>query len=178
MDGLLGTYLGEVVDVEDPDEAGRVRVLIPGLCQPYTNWARPKGVFGVGLNFGFFGPPPLHSDVLVVFEAGDIDTPWFEPAAPKSGDIPEEVRGYYDKWLMTFGGARILAELNDDGSSNLTIYTTDKDGGPRVEIRGSDNTVRIAAMAKVEIEAVGLVDINGTLVTIQGRPVTPGSGPI
>lgn len=178
MPALYGIYLGSVVDVEDPEKANRVRVKIPGLCEPYTAWARPKGNFGYGLNLGYFGVPPLNSDVLVQFEAGNIDSPWYEPAAPKPGEVPEEVRGSYDKYMISFGGARILSEINEDGSSKMSIYLEDKESGPQVVIDGADSSVKIHAVSQVVIDAVGLVDISGTVVKIQGRLVAPGGKPI
>lgn len=178
MPELYGIHTGTVVDVEDPKGVYRVKVLIPGLCEPSTTWARPRGLFGVGLNLGYFGAPPLNSDVLVSFEAGNIDSPWYEPAAPKEGDIPEEVKGSFNKYMIAFGGARILSEVNEDGSSTLSIYTGDLESGPQVKLDGAASTVKVYALAKVSVEAVGEVTINGTLVRIQGRPVTPGSGPI
>ena len=39
-------YIGEVVDRDDPEGLGRVRLRIPGLVDPASSWAFPLGTVG------------------------------------------------------------------------------------------------------------------------------------
>jgi len=179
---LYGTYLGTVVSVDDPLEANRVRVKIPGICEPFSNWARQEGRgFGVGHGFGFFGVPPEGSEVLVTFEAGDIDSPWYRPADIGAADIPSEVRGTPTKWMMSFLDIRMLFEVQDVGGQLLgkvKIYSNKLGEYNYIEIDGANNKVSVEALTDLAIKAVGRVNIQGVFVTIQGRPVTPGGKPI
>ena len=50
--------------------------------------------------------------------------------------------------------------------------------GDLVELDATDNSVTIRGTTAVSISALGLVDIQGTIVQINGRPVLPGPKPI
>ncbi|MDO8941955.1 MAG: phage baseplate assembly protein V [Desulfobacterales bacterium] len=177
-EGLFGMYLGTVVSVEDPLQANRVRVSVPGICEPFSNWARPKGWIGAAYAFGSFGVPPEGSQVLVQFEAGDIDSPWYEPAAGSAGEAPPEVRGSLTKWLLGFGDIRILVEATETGQGKLKIYSAQLPGQNEIILDGQTNTIAIRALTHLTIEAVGLLELRAGLLTLQGRPVAPGGKPI
>lgn len=177
-EGLFGIYLGTVTHVDDPLQANRVRVHVPGICEPYSTWARPKGVIGAAYAFGLFGPPPEGSQVLVQFEAGDIDSPWYEPAGGSAGEAPPEVRGSLTKWMLGFGDFRILVEATETGQGKVKIYSAALPGQNEIVLDGQTNTVEIRALTHIKIEAVGLVEMKAGLLTLQGRPVSPGGKPI
>ena len=155
MSGLFGIYLGTVVSVDDPLEANRVTVHIPAICEPHSAWARPKGFIGAGYAFGLFGPPPEGSQVLVQFEAGDIDSPWYEPAGGAAGEAPDEVRGSLTKWLLGFGDIRILVEATPLGPGKVKIYSAALPGQNEIVLDGSTNTVELRALTHLKIESVG-----------------------
>jgi len=71
----VGFYAATVVQNEDPDLLGRVRVKIPGFIEPASNWALPMGTVGGGSpNRGWFSPPDIGADVGILFFLGDVDT--------------------------------------------------------------------------------------------------------
>lgn len=177
-EGLFGIYLGTVFSVEDPLKANRVRVQIPGLCEPYSAWARPKGWMGAAYAFGLFGVPPEGSQVLVQFEAGDIDSPWYEPAGGSAGEAPEEVRGSLTKWMLAFGDIRILVEATPTGQGKVKIYSATLPGQNEIILDGLTNTLELRALTHVKIDSVGLLEVKAGILTLQGRPVTPGGKPI
>jgi hypothetical protein len=177
-----GLYKGTIVDINDPDKAKRVKINIPGLCEPHTNWARKRGgSFSFGENFGNFGGGIIGADVLVQFEAGDINNPWYEYADVGAADIPSEVRGSHDKFILAFGDIRFLITLNDVGGSivgKVKIYSATLSDENYIELDGLNNILKLNALTQLEINATGLVKINGGLVTIQNRVVNPGGAPI
>ena len=70
-----GLYIGEVVDREDPEGIGRVRVRIPGLVEPASNWAFPLGTVGGGSDRrGFYSVPEKGAEVGVLFTTGVLIT--------------------------------------------------------------------------------------------------------
>jgi hypothetical protein len=76
----LAEYEGVVTAVDDPLRIGRVKVLVPGLIEPESDWALPKGVPGGGeAQLGFYAVPPVGADVVVSFSHGDTERPRYTP---------------------------------------------------------------------------------------------------
>lgn len=93
-----GTYAGTVVNNVDPEKRGRVTILIPGMCEPATNWALPAGGAGSSgaSGLGGFDVPPKGAAVFVQFLCGDVDEPvymagWRGKIKGKT-DAPKEVQ--------------------------------------------------------------------------------------
>jgi hypothetical protein len=81
-------YDGVCVDNKDPDEQGKIRVLVPqvGGNKPLGRWAWPRPPWG-GRNSGFLVVPDINDPVEVVFRNGD-------PSYPKySGGSWPNVKG-------------------------------------------------------------------------------------
>jgi hypothetical protein len=177
-EGLFGLYIGTVVDVDDPANAFRVKVYIPGICEPTSAWARGFDLFGSGKDFGKFGPPPEGSQVGVFFEAGDIDCPWFIPTGCAQDEIVSDVAGTLNKWGFAFGDIRLQFEVGLTGLGKVTIYSAKIPEANRIIVDGETNSITIQALTDVTIQAVGRVNITAGLLTLQGRVVTPGGKPI
>ena len=80
MDNLYGKYRAQVIDIDDPDELGRIRVLCPKVMgQLPLEWAMscfPPGIFDI---------PERGDSVWIEFENGDVDKPiWTGIFATKS----------------------------------------------------------------------------------------------
>jgi uncharacterized protein involved in type VI secretion and phage assembly len=82
----FGKYRGTVANNVDPEQRGRVQVIVPDVSQlvPST-WALPCAPVG-GINMGQFAVPMIGAAVWVEFEKGDPDYPiwsgcfWGSPA--------------------------------------------------------------------------------------------------
>lgn len=176
--GLFGIYIGTVVNIDDPLEANRAKIYVPGICEPSTAWARPRGLFGSGRNFGVFGPPPEGSEVLVQFEAGDIDSPWYEPTGASKAEIPDRMKGSLNKWGFGFGDIQFEVELKESGKGVLSIYALGIPDANVITLDSETNAIEIKCLTSLKLSSVGQIDLLAGLVTIQGRPVTPGGKPI
>jgi len=74
---FYGLYRGVVTDNRDPDQLGRIQVIVAGLglTTPMTNvWLEPF-LGGTGINRGSFCVPEIGDPVRVVFEKGDASRP-------------------------------------------------------------------------------------------------------
>jgi hypothetical protein len=70
-----GKYLGTVIENIDPEQIGRVLVMVPDvLGVTPSSWAMPC-VPAAGIQSGVFVVPPIGSGVWVEFEQGDPDYP-------------------------------------------------------------------------------------------------------
>ena len=74
----VGFYTGTVIDNEDPELLGRVRIRVPSIIEPASAWAFPIGTLGGGKpQRGWFDPPDIGADVDVWFFRGDVDRLFF-----------------------------------------------------------------------------------------------------
>jgi len=180
-----GLYIGQVVDREDPESLGRVRVKIPGLVEPASAWAFPLGTVGGGSDRrGFFAVPEKDAEVGVLFHQGDVDHPyylcghWGKPGG--QAEVPEPARGLAKEetpQVRAFETGRFLLAFDDrDGKEALVIK--DKKSGDQVEFDGAAMGITIKGTSALLFKADGIISIEGTTVQINGRVVLPGKKPI
>ena len=71
-----GKYRGFVVDNQDPQKRGRLRLSVPSvLGDQETDWALPCLPYGGIDQQGMFFVPEIDSQVWTEFEEGDISRP-------------------------------------------------------------------------------------------------------
>lgn len=88
----FGKYRGFVVDNNDPEQLGRLRLTVPAvLGDASTGWALPCLPFGGLARQGFFAIPEIYAQVWVEFEAGNLNAPiWTGTFWQQQGDPPSE----------------------------------------------------------------------------------------
>ncbi len=180
-----GLYIGQVVDQEDPEGLGRVRVKIPGLVEPASAWAFPLGTVGGGSDRrGFFAVPEKGAEVGVLFHQGDVDHPYYlcghwgkpdgqtevpEPARDLSKEETPQVRAFETgRFLLAF----------DDRAGKEALLIKDKRSGDQIEFDGAGMGMTIKATSALLLKADGIISIEGTSVQLNGRLVLPGTKPI
>ena len=87
-----GKYRGFVTDNDDPEQRGRLRLMVPSvLGEAPTGWALPSLPFGGLADQGLFMVPEVDAQVWVEFEAGNVNLPiWTGTFWQASGDPPAE----------------------------------------------------------------------------------------
>jgi uncharacterized protein involved in type VI secretion and phage assembly len=70
----FGLARAQVVDVRDPDSAGRIKVKFPWLPREVETWARVSLPLG-GNRTGLWALPEVGDEVIVGFEHGDVRRP-------------------------------------------------------------------------------------------------------
>jgi uncharacterized protein involved in type VI secretion and phage assembly len=178
-------YLGEVVDREDPECLGRVRVRIPGLIEPASAWAWPLGTVGGGSDRrGFFAVPEKGAEVGVLFHQGDPDHPhylcghWGKPDGQT--EVPNPVRDLSKEEtpkVRAFETGRFLL-LFDDRDGKEALVVKDKKSGDQIELDGKSMGITVKATSALMLKADGIVSIEGAVVQINGRLVLPSASPI
>lgn len=115
-------YRGQVVDVSDPEDRGRVRATVPGagIMEASTNiWIPPAGLFGAGRSRGWFWPPEVGDTVWVAFAQGQARYPlcyWggYFGQADNQTEVPTELRPDssnhrpYKRGFLTRRGHRLI----------------------------------------------------------------------
>lgn len=69
MRRIFGKYKGKIIDIDDPEDLGRIRAFVYDLGME-TAWAEVCTPFK-----GLYFPPDLEDDVWIEFEGGDTSRP-------------------------------------------------------------------------------------------------------
>jgi hypothetical protein len=131
-DLLATTWLGEVVDVEDPQKVGRIKVKVYGKFDDLKTedipWAYP-GNNHIGSSpsgGGFFSVPKKGSIVSVKFDMGNIYHPEYFFLQKISDDVKTEVGADYPTNDNTKTTHVILYDTADAKNLVKVYYTTTK----------------------------------------------------
>lgn len=185
---LLALYHGIVTDRNDPMRCGRVRVRVNGLIEPESAWAFPLGTMGGGdKNVGFFHVPKVGAEVGVWFCQGDPDFVFYIAGhwgAPNG--VPDSPSFLHDPAIETSAEAADVSGYEtdrfvfvfDNRAGKESFELRDKTSGDGIAYDSTTRAMRIKSTTAIVIEATGAVSIDGLAVTILGRPVNPGNGPI
>lgn len=121
-------YRGEIVDNEDPDFRGRLKVKVPQVFgdEIPEYWSLPVGMFS-GNNIGLFAIPAIGDSVWVSFENGDPRYPLWEYGWFKENSVPKaaKVDGNKPSNMVWQSLSEHRIELDD---KNALIRITDKHG--------------------------------------------------
>lgn len=165
--------LGEVIDTADPLRIGRVRVRVPGILDPESNWAFPMG-FMIGEQEGFFMVPRVGANVVVWLNQGEVDHPYYisGPFGSPGGnsDVPEQApNGSPDVAVWRFRNFHITLD-GTPGAEKMTFE--DLDTGNKLELdRNTENFIR--EITNDEIATIG----NNEQKTVVGMSTELITGP-
>lgn len=162
-----GKYKGLVVDNNDPENLGRLRVKVPRILgeEVVSGWAMPCVPFGGAKDQGFFFIPEVGARVWVEFEEGDPQDPiWVGTFWTKPGGVAEtppqaQVSPPTNRVIKTPSGHMI--EFNDK-SGGQKIKITDKAGNSI--LLDSSNNKLIITQGKTSVNTIAM-DRKG--ITIQ-----------
>lgn len=195
-----GKYRGFVVDNDDPEQMGRLRLQVPTvLGDAVTVWALPCLPAGGAKNMGFFIVPDVDAQVWVEFEEGNLNRPiWSGTFWQKKGEIPEEaaLNPPTTSIFRTSGGHKlqfddeadkekitlfhsIEAEMVIDEKGSITIkdaqentVTLDADGG-EISIEDANGNSMIMTSTGTTIEDCNgnKIEMGASGITIKGQQI-------
>ncbi len=183
-----GSYLAEVVAVDDPEQLGRVQLRLISFDevdgQDAPIWARVAVPFA-GNNRGAFLIPDVGDEVLVNFVNGDSRLPVVIGGLWNgSADVPEQLGGdRVDRWTITGkAGTRIAIIEEQPADATISLTTpggvsaelTDAGGG-KIEFRIGGTTVTYDNQG-VTVNTAMNVTVQATQVEISAAMVTVNAG--
>ena len=184
---LFGVYPALVVDIQDPEQQGRVRVRLPWAPDEdggFEAWSR-LAVPMAGNNRGTWLIPDVDDEVLVSFEAGDPRRPYVIGALWNGQDAPpEQMDGAGEntrKVIRSRNGVKVTLD-DSDGREQLVLETpagqsvTLKDGPGVIELRDSNGNSVTLESSGITVNAAAKVTVNGATVEISAGMVTVNAG--
>jgi uncharacterized protein involved in type VI secretion and phage assembly len=167
MAQVNGVMVGVVLDVDDPNGEGRIKVEFPWMGgQSGTYWAAIAAPMA-GHGRGVFFLPEVGDEVLVGFDHGDANQP--------------VVLGYMwsgrDKPPSTSVHERMIRSVNGHAIRFLDSTPTNGDKGGIIIEDAHGNRI-ILSNGKITISGVAVLELRAPTVTINGRVVSPTPNPI
>lgn len=166
-------WLGEVVDIADPNKIGRIKIRVFGKFDDLEvediPWAYPNTVFTSGgtSGGGFFSVPKLGSIVAVSFDNGNIYHPEYKFIQNISTELKEEIAESYDNAhsliydTVTEGGLKVYFTeskgLVFDFKS--TIVNLKPDNSITVITESGDSSIEITNDGKLTITQKGDIEV-------------------
>ncbi len=167
------SWLGEVVDVDDPERSGRARVRVFGkfddLDVSDVPWASPANNHTAGSSSGggFLSVPKVGSVVAVAFPDGDLYHPEYRFGQELSKEARDEVRDSYENAhvllydTVTDGGLKVFFTENKGlvlkyKGTSMTLkpdesFLLENSNGDKVEVK-KNGDVNVKAEKKVTVE--------------------------
>jgi uncharacterized protein involved in type VI secretion and phage assembly len=185
MSRHVALYEGVVVDNADPKKIGRVKVRVPGLIEPASDWALPAMVPGGGeKRRGFFFVPPKGAEVSVWFVQGDPERPrycpshWGAPGGQSQAPTPVQDATVEEAPLIGCIETDNFLLVFDDRPGKRSVEIGVKESGDRLIFDAESHMVELKGTVGVRIKSTGAISLEALRVTINGRPVLPGKKPI
>lgn len=109
------SYRGYVADNNDPDNFGRIKVIVPGITNDkvHTKWVWPKNQFS-GKGYGMQVLPVKGDIVWVEFENGNVRFPLWSHGHFAKNEKPEEFASPQVYGFKTPKGQIIIIDDRDD----------------------------------------------------------------
>lgn len=173
---FFGKYRGQVTDVDDPDNIGRIMALVPSVMGGDTpvGWALPSFPF-TGDGCGHVTLPAVGAMVWIEFEGGNLDFPIWTGGFFLPGQRPSpDTNGAHV--IVTQGGHKLV--LDDDGGS----VSLEHSGGAKIELTSSAITLSIGGSTmEMSLTAIsfneGIVKIGPAGVSLVSGAMSLGVPP-
>jgi len=160
---LYGKYRGTVTNNVDPEQIGRIQVMVPDVAGFLPgSWAMPC-LPVAGINMGLFTVPTIGSKVWVEFERGDIDYPiWTGGFWGNVAEVP------------------LMSRAVPPGTPGITLQTLAKNGIVISDMPGPTGGILIQTTtgAMISVSDVGIVISNGkgAVINLTGPTVDVNLG--
>jgi uncharacterized protein involved in type VI secretion and phage assembly len=168
VDGeFSGVMIGIVEDRNDPQKEGRVLVSFPNFSDHLQSfWAAiANPMAGKGRGFRFC--PEIGDECLVAFDRSDPDHP-FIVGFTHNGVDKLPTQDPQERVIASVNGHTIIFRDPDPRQGNKGALIIKDGHGTELELTNGH----------VRFNALGQLDINAAVLTLNGRPVVPGAGTI
>ena len=178
---LYGVFTALVTDIVDPDERGRVKVMLPGVAETGGTsseaWARLATLTGRRKRGSRF-MPDINDEVIVAFEGGDPHSPIIIGGLWNGSDSPPDLmkgKEDIDRYvLQTRNGVKVTLD-DREGQEHLILETP---GGQKLMMKDSPGSIEIVDSNgnSIKLEESGITVNTSAKVTINANRVEVTAG--
>jgi Type VI secretion system/phage-baseplate injector OB domain len=146
-----GKYRGTVIDVEDSEKKGRVKVSVPAVLGDLNIWAMPCVPYS-GSNAGHYFVPEVGAGIWVEFEGGDPSYPIWVGGFWKDGDAPKNEKGNdpIPSVKVVRSKQGLIVSMDDDGQ---VITLSDGDNNNFITIEVQPGKIKLKGNMKIVVES-------------------------
>lgn len=172
MDGSRkdnGIMLALVVDSNDPEGMGNVKVEYPQLANQQSNWA-PVATLMASADAGTWFRPKPGDQVVVAFEQGDPMNPIVLASLYSSADPPPPDDGAPgdNNWQQIVSRSGAIFRFDDTPGSEK-VELIDSGGQLSVTLDSSGGKIAISAQGDIEIDASGKLTLSAREIEISAQ---------
>jgi uncharacterized protein involved in type VI secretion and phage assembly len=182
-----GKYRGFVVDNEDPEQLGRLKLTVPSVLgdEVVTGWAMPCVPYGGAEGQGTLFVPDVDAGVWVEFEEGDLEFPiwvgtfWSKPGGTSELPVPHDAEGEPGdvqspptrKIIRTAKGHTLQFEDADGEEMVILVEATH---GHRIVMNADGITITDATGNVIEMkeDAFNILALVPFTIDASGQPIT------
>jgi uncharacterized protein involved in type VI secretion and phage assembly len=171
MSRIQGVVTGQVTSVNDPDKQGRVQVSLPYLGGQNQSYWAPIATLVAGNGRGAWFMPKVGDEVLIAFNQGDVGHPYVLGSLWNGQDAPPTTDQTLGVFRSRIGMEFRFSDPADGDEEEAYIRLQFSRGEGAVNIVEINNT-------SIVLRSDAAISIEAPQVTINGRLVVPGAGPI
>ena len=169
---MPGMHVARVVDLNDPESLGRVKVSYPWLDSEKTAWVRMM-MSHAGPDRGWYALPELDDEVLIGYEHGNTNYPVVLGCLynKENAPMPEAISSDNNiKMFMTRSGNKLVFN-DEDGIEQITI--SQKNGDNQIVLDMSGPSISITSKGDISLKGTNLeVDAEQGITLKAGGDVT------
>ena len=163
-----GLLVGVVIDLDDPDRLGRVKVSYPELGEAHSDWASLVTLMA-GKQRGSVFRPEKGDEVIVGFLQGDMRAPYVLGGVWSTPDPPPADDGHPtdNNWrFITSRSGHVIRFDDTKGAERIEVI--DKDGRRRVVLDSANKKITVAAdEGDVDVSApAGTIRLSGRSIEL------------
>ena len=162
-----GVFIGIVVDPEDPDAIGRVKVSLPWYASGYELWARRRADLRRRRLRLHVGARQVDAEVLVAFAHGDMRFPYVLGCLHSKVDPPPVSRSSSTdvKTLRTKKGSELTF---DETNGTIDLKTS---SGASIRLEEDAGAITLESQQDISLKAKEITLDASSKVTIKGAQV-------
>lgn len=177
-----GVYSALVIDNRDPSEQARLKIRVPAVDPKLEFWARFASPM-TGHDCGVVLVPAVGDEVVVAFEAGDLNFPIVLGALWNAQAAPPQESNQAGRVLLVRSRNGVALRIEDDVTRNRVVIETPagqkvtlEDGPGQARVEDSNGNSIALSPSGVVINAASTVRVNAAVIELSAAMLAVDAG--